>query len=205
MSMKKKKNEVDSMYPTGMESKEFIPEGLEKSHPSESSEEEETAPSEDKAEEIMSELEDTANQLKQQLQEMEDRWKRAVADLDNYRKRFERELARLRFAERDLVLREWLPILDNMERALQAEKAEENPWYKGVQAIHRQMLDTLKCFGVESFYPKGEVFNPEFHDAIATINVENEPEGKIAEVVETGYKINGRVLRPARVIPVRHQ
>ncbi len=144
--------------------------------------------------------------LQQQLQDMEDRWKSAAADLDNYRKRFERELERLRFAERDMVLREWLAVVDNMERALNAEKSSEaNPWYQGMQAIYQQMMGILGLFRVTRLSPKGEPFDPVRHDAVATADLKGEPEGIIAEVVEPGYMINDRILRPAKVIPVRHK
>jgi molecular chaperone GrpE len=158
------------------------------------------------AQKEIEEMDRAVADLQQQIRDMEDRWKRAAADLDNYRKRFERELERLRFAERDLVLREWLSVVDNMERALHAEKASEvNPWFQGMQAIYQQMMGVLGLFGVTRFSPKGEPFDPVRHDAVATVNLKDEAEGIIAEVVEPGYTINGRILRPAKVIPVRHQ
>jgi molecular chaperone GrpE len=152
------------------------------------------------------EMDQAMADLQQQLKDMEGRWKRAAADLDNYRKRFERELERLRFAERDLVLREWLAVVDNMERALNAENlSEANPWYQGMQAIYQQMMGVLGLFRVARFYPKGDPFDPVCHDAVATVDREGEPEGIIAEVAEPGYSINGRILRPAKVIPVRRK
>ncbi|MCL6583423.1 MAG: nucleotide exchange factor GrpE [bacterium] len=152
------------------------------------------------------ELDQMVASLRQQLQEMEDRWKRAAADLDNYRKRFDRELERLRFAERDFVLHEWLAVVDNMERALRAaENASDNPWYQGMQAIYQQMHSILHKFRVTPINPKGEFFDPQRHEAVATVDLEDQPEGIIAEVVEPGYIICDRILRPAKVIPVRHQ
>jgi molecular chaperone GrpE len=190
--------------------------GLESSQPSSSAEsevkaaleEEETAIREEEAaaQKQIEEMDQAMSDLQQQLKDMEDRWKRAAADLDNYRKRFERELERLRFAERDLVLREWLAVVDNMERALNTEKAsDDGPWYQGMQAIYQQMMSVLGLFRVKQFNPKGEPFDPVRHDAVATVNLEGEPEGIIAEVAEPGYTIDGRILRPAKVIPVRHQ
>jgi len=171
-------------------------------------EEEETAVIEEDAaaQKQIEEMDQAMANLQKQLQEMEDRWKRTAADLDNYRKRFERELERLRFAERDMVLREWLAVVDNMERALNAGKSSEaNPWYQGMQAIYQQMMGILGLFRVTRLCPKGEPFDPVCHDAVATADLKGEPEGIIAEVVEPGYMINDRILRPAKVIPVRHQ
>ncbi|MEW5800907.1 MAG: nucleotide exchange factor GrpE [bacterium] len=157
------------------------------------------------AQKQIEEMDQAVADLQRQLQEMEDRWKRAAADLDNYRKRFERELERLRFSERDMVLREWLAVVDNMERALKAENASQSPWYQGMQAIYQQMMGVLGLFRVTPFNPKGEPFDPVCHDAVATVDLKDEPEGIIAEVAEPGYKISDRILRPAKVIPVRHQ
>jgi len=141
--------------------------------------------------------------LRSRVAELEDRWKRAAAELDNYRKRFDRELARLRQAEREAILREWLPVVDNMERALCAQGAAENPWYEGMEAIYQQMLEVLARFGVRPYVPQGEMFDPRLHEAVAAANLPGEPEGKIVEVVQTGYLLDGKVLRPAKVIAVK--
>jgi len=198
----------DSEMPkkTGLESP--LPSSSAESEVKAALEEEETAIREEEAaaQKQIEEMDQAMSDLQQQLKDMEDRWKRAAADLDNYRKRFERELERLRFAERDLVLREWLAVVDNMERALNTEKASDaGPWYQGMQAIYQQMMSVLGLFRVKQFNPKGEPFDPVRHDAVATVNLEDEPEGIIAEVAEPGYTIDGRILRPAKVIPVRHQ
>jgi molecular chaperone GrpE len=141
--------------------------------------------------------------LRARVADLEDRWKRAAADLDNYRKRFDREIARLRLAERETILRAWLTVVDDMERALCAQGASANPWYEGMEAIHARMLAVLAQFGVRPFLPQGEAFDPDRHEAVATANLPDQPEGKIVEVVQTGYLLDGRVLRPAKVIAVK--
>ena len=148
---------------------------------------------------------DKAAELEERLAEVEDRWLRAAADLDNYRKRFGRELDRLRLAERGQILLAWLEVVDNMERALAAEGAASNPWFAGMEAIYQQMLGVLKRFGAEPFEAMGQMFDPRRHEAVATANLPDRPEGAIAEVVQTGYAWDGRVLRPAKVIPVKHR
>ncbi|MCX7012402.1 MAG: nucleotide exchange factor GrpE [Candidatus Sumerlaeota bacterium] len=142
-------------------------------------------------------------ELKARVAELNDRYLRAAADLDNYRKRFNRELERLRRAERENLLLAWLDVVDNMERALTAEGAASNPWFEGMEAIHQQMLGTLKRFGAEPFDARGEAFDPARHDAVAAAHLPGRKEGEIVEVVQTGYTLNGKVLRPAKVIPVK--
>jgi len=143
--------------------------------------------------------------LRARVVELEDRWKRAAAELDNYRKRFDREFERQRQVERETIFRAWLTVVDDMERALCSQGASSSPWYEGMDAIYGRMLSVLAQFGVQPFVPQGEMFDPARHDAVATANLPEEPEGKIIEVVETGYLLDGRVLRPAKVIAVKHR
>jgi molecular chaperone GrpE len=146
-----------------------------------------------------------APELRARAADLEDRWKRAAADLDNHRKRFDRELDRLRQLDRETIFRAWLSVVDDMERALCSQGASASPWYEGMEAIHSRMLAVLDQFGVKPFVPQGETFDPNRHEAVATANLPGEPEGKIVEVVETGYLLDGKVLRPARVIAVKKQ
>lgn len=143
-------------------------------------------------------------ELEQKLAETDDRWKRTAAEFDNYRKRMQRDIELMRRRERETVLLGWIDVIDNMERALAAEGAAANPWYEGVEAIHQQMLGVLKKFGAAQFDSRGESFDPQFHEAIATANLPDKPEGYIVEVIQTGYVMDGTVLRHAKVIPVRH-
>jgi len=146
---------------------------------------------------------ETLAEIEGRLAEFEDRWKRAAADLDNFRKRFDREIDRLRRAERETVLRAWLAVIDNLERALCVEGASNNPWYEGMEAIHQQMLSVLEGFGVRPDVPLGEKFDPERHDAVAAANLPDKPDGMIVDVIQTGYVLDGKVLRPAEVVAVR--
>jgi molecular chaperone GrpE len=155
-----------------------------------------------KDQEKLKDLEFMVTDLDRKLQEMEDRWKRTAAELDNARKRFLKESERIRSAEQDMIFREWLFVVDNMERALAAEKEEENPWYQGIKAVYQQMQDILRNFSVQAIDPKGELFDYHRHEAVATVNKDDVPEGAVAEVVEKGYSINGRTLRTAKVITV---
>ncbi len=135
------------------------------------------------------------------LADAQDKYLRALADLDNYRKRYDRELARMREQDRERMLKELLPVADSLERAVLTENASTNPWFEGLMAVRRQVDAFLRGYGVEKIkVAKGERFNPLWHEAVATLAVPDTPQGIILDVAEPGYKIGNRALRPARVI-----
>lgn len=135
---------------------------------------------------------------------MEERWKRAAADLANYRKRAERELAQQRQREREAVLRDWLPVVDNLERALMnQDTATLESLLEGVQAVYRQASDVLGRYGVRRMQTVDTAFDPEQHEAIAC--APGLPEGTILDEVNPGYLIGEATLRPAQVIVAINQ
>jgi molecular chaperone GrpE len=127
------------------------------------------------------------------------------------RRRLQREAERMKVAERDEVLRAWLPVVDNIERALASGWKNEDPLHQGVVAIHKQMMQILKGYRVRrvpgvGVEPSEISFDPHLHEAVAT--VEERPgqrDGSVAEVMEPGYVIEDRVLRTAKVTTVRRQ
>lgn len=125
---------------------------------------------------------------------------RAVADFDNYRKRIERERRELsEYAAAD-VLRELLPIIDNFERALQAPAAGDTEAFKrGVELIHKQMLDLLRKRGVTHIDALGADFDPNVHQAVIHEPSEDHREGEVMHELQRGYKLGDRLLRPAMV------
>jgi len=130
---------------------------------------------------------------------MEERWKRAAADLANYRKRAERELAQQRQREREAVLRDWLPVVDNLERALMnRDTATLESLLEGVQAVYRQAGQVLGQYGVSRMQTVDTPFDPEKHEAIAC--APGRPAGTILDEVSPGYTIHDTTLRPAQVI-----
>ncbi len=90
-----------------------------------------------------------------------------------------------------------VPVVDNLERALAAAGAEEDHLAQGVRLVHEELLGVLRRAGVESYSPDGESFDPEWHEAMLTRPGEA---GQVLEVLEKGYRLNGLVLRPARVV-----
>ncbi|WP_089721878.1 nucleotide exchange factor GrpE [Candidatus Entotheonella palauensis] len=130
---------------------------------------------------------------------MEERWKRAAADLANYRRRAERELAQQRQREREAVLRDWLPVVDNLERALMnRDTATLESLLEGVQAVYRQATHVLGHYGVSRMQTVDTPFDPEQHEAIAL--APGRPEGVILDEVNPGYVMHETTLRPAQVI-----
>lgn len=136
-----------------------------------------------------------------ELARMEDRYKRALADLDNYRKRSARELQAGVEQSRESLLRDWLEVVDSVERALQMSHG--TPGAEGLRALLEQMESILARHGVHRIGAAGEQFDPERHEAIEA-RVTNEARDRtILEAVRSGWAIGDRVLRPALVIVAR--
>jgi molecular chaperone GrpE len=157
--------------------------------------------------------------------EPDDGWKRTAAEIENIRRRLTRDFERKRTLDREAVLRNFLPVVDNLERAVKTGGGGKNPWHEGMKAIHRQMVEALKANDVIAFDPKGNPFDPALHEAAEVAGSpadvlsgleapgetslegtgpdENAADGLVAEVLLTGYTIGEgdrrHVLRPAKV------
>lgn len=144
-------------------------------------------------------------QLRAERNEFESKWLRVVAELDNVRKRNRRELADTRrFAQAD-VLRAFLDVMDNFDRAMLAKgEAEENDvadaFSEGVDLIHQNFRRVFKDKGVESIDAMGAEFDPTVHEAVSQMPRKGVEPGYVIEVVREGYTFGDMVLRPARVI-----
>lgn len=128
-------------------------------------------------------------------------WKRAQADLENYRKRKEAESGEwIQFGQQSAFV-QMLPILDSLEQAFKhaPEVADEKyvNWKTGLDGIVKQMNDLMTKMGIQKIEAVGKTFDPNYHEAIR--QVEGENEGIVAEEFQTGYMLNGKVLRPAQV------
>ncbi|QXJ22562.1 nucleotide exchange factor GrpE [Actinomadura graeca] len=136
------------------------------------------------------------------LAELEDRWLRAVAELDNVRKRIARDTERLRAEERDKVASEWLPVLDNLERALSAAEGDgdADPVVQGVRAVRDQAVATLNRLGYRRQDQTGVPFDPRHHEAVSTVERDDVAPGTVVEVLQPGYGGDQRQLRPAVVV-----
>src|SRR5689334_5879111 len=134
-----------------------------------------------------------------ELAAMEDRWRRALADLDNFRKRTARELQRQGEDERARVSADWLPVVDNLELALEHAKDESDPVVQGIRAVRDQALAVLERLGFPRRDDAGKPFDPARHEAVSTVVAENVPPGTVVHVVRPGYGGDERTLRPAAV------
>jgi len=123
---------------------------------------------------------------------------RIQADFENYRKRVARETAAAGERARSGLVRELLPIVDNLERALASAEEGEQHLAAGVRLVHAELIAVLERNGVEQFDPAGDRFDPAEHEALS-VREDGEP-GLVLDVVEKGYRSNGTILRPARVV-----
>ena len=144
------------------------------------------------------------NPLQQERDELQDRLLRTVAEFDNYRKRTDRERRELSDFITTDILREFLPIVDDLERALAAPanlagSPEFAAFHQGVTLIHRQWLEVLRRRGVEPLEVVGKAFDPEWHEAVAHEPADGRPEGEITAELRRGYRIGSKLLRAAMV------
>lgn len=140
----------------------------------------------------------------QQLEEMKDRWVRAVAELENLRKRSERERQdAAKFAATSFA-REMLSVSDNLDRALSTVgdvdiKDDVKPLLEGIEMVAAELKNIFERQGVERLDPKGQKFDPNFHQAMFEVPTDASEPGIVVEVVQQGFSMRGRLLRPALV------
>jgi molecular chaperone GrpE len=128
-----------------------------------------------------------------------DRWKRAAADFDNFRKRAQREREEYVTFANERLVKELLPVLDDLERALvAATQHEEAALEDGVRLVHQSLAGLLERQGLQEIDAAGK-FDPHVHEALLSQPSEAE-EGSVIDVVQKGYKLGDRVVRPARVV-----
>jgi molecular chaperone GrpE len=143
---------------------------------------------------------DPIDALQREKDALQDRLLRTAAEFDNYRKRMDRERRELSEYAATSILTELLPILDNFERALQAPASSDTDAFrKGIELIHKQMLDLLKSRGVKPIEALGADFDPNFHQAVIHEPSADHREGEVMQELQRGYLLGDRLLRPAMV------
>jgi molecular chaperone GrpE len=139
-------------------------------------------------------------ELRREKDALQDRLLRTAAEFDNYRKRVERDRRDQADSAVADAIEDLLPIIDNLERALDAPAGPQSDGFrKGVELIHQQMLDLLKRRGVKPIVSVGADFDPRFHHAVAQDASADHREGEVMEEMRRGYMLGERVLRPAMV------
>lgn len=151
------------------------------------------------ADPVMQELE----AAKATIEEQKDKYLRLSAEFDNYRKRTLKEKAELIKNGGEKAISAILPILDDLERALQnMQKADDvKAMYEGIDLIYQKFLKGLSQEGLQKMEPVGEVFDTDYHEAVALVPAPSEDQkGKVLDCVQTGYKLNDKVIRHAKVV-----
>ncbi|MCL9783954.1 nucleotide exchange factor GrpE [Vibrio sp. S4M6] len=137
------------------------------------------------------------------VQEQQESVLRAKAEVENMRRRTEQEIDKARKYALNKFSEELLPVIDNLERAIQAADAENEavkPLLEGVELTHKTFTDVVSKFGLKEINPEGETFNPELHQAMSIQESEDHEPNTVMFVMQKGYELNGRVIRPAMVM-----
>ena len=141
---------------------------------------------------------DPLEELRRERDALQDRLLRTAAEFDNYRKRMDRDRRDLADHAAGEAIKDLLPIIDNLERALQAS-AQDDPLRKGVELIHKQMVEMLRKRGVTPIEALGADFDPNVHEAVTHEESDQHREGEVMEELQRGYKVGERLLRPSMV------
>jgi molecular chaperone GrpE len=144
---------------------------------------------------------DSESDTAKTIADLEDSWRRTAAELDNFRKRCARDVIGAREQERASAASRWLPVLDNLERALEHASSEPGQIVEGVRSVYQQALAVLAGMG----YPRrddetGTPFDPGRHEAVGTVADAHRIPGTVAHVIRPGYGPDSEILRPASVI-----
>lgn len=156
---------------------------------------------EEKAEETP---EEALQRLSGENEELSNRLLYLHAELDNFRKRTAKEKEQLIAFGNERLIRELIPVLDNLELGMMHGKENEgsNQLLSGVELTYNEFLKILRKFGVEQLDAKGDTFDPNIHEAMSSVSLPGEEPGTVHEVIRKGYTLNGRLLRPVQVIVV---
>jgi molecular chaperone GrpE len=146
----------------------------------------------------LAELENQLAEARAQAAEYKDGWQRSVAEFQNYRRRLEAEKAETYQSAVGGIIKRYLPVLDDMERAMQARPANL-AWADGVELICRKLQSILEVEGLKRIEAEGQKFDPNIHEAIAQEPVDGMESGTVVAVVRNGYMLGDRVIRPAMV------
>ena len=138
-------------------------------------------------------------ECKQDLAMWKDQAARIFADFENYKKRMEREQVSWMQTAQVSILKDLLTVVDNFDRALSAKNDAHADMYAGIEMIYKSVLQLLQKYGVKEFTEYGQ-FDPEFHEALMDIESADHTSGQIVQVLEKGFMIKDKVLRPAKVM-----
>lgn len=139
------------------------------------------------------------NNMKTELEETTDRLKRLMAEFDNFKKRSAKEREGLYNSLLADIVSSFLPVVDNLEKAVNSNTEDEG-YKQGIELVLKQFMDVLSSLGVKEIEGVGSAFNPEYHEAVSSVQDKNLGEKEIKEVFRKGYKIGDRVIRHSMVV-----
>ena len=159
---------------------------------------------EDNVTDINSKLEekkvnDQIKDLESKIEQYEDKYKRLQAEYANYMRRTQQEKETIGIFANEKIITELIPVIDNMERALDACTDKEEALFKGVDLVYKQLKDSLTKFGVEEIEAEGAEFDPNVHMAVMQESIEGVEPNKVVMVLQKGYKLGTKVIRPTMV------
>ncbi|PBH00017.1 nucleotide exchange factor GrpE [Clostridioides difficile] len=137
--------------------------------------------------------------LQDELDELNDKYQRLQAEYANYRRRTQQEKETIGVFANEKIITELIPVIDSMERALDACEDKEDTMYKGISLVHKQLIDTLVKFGVEEIEAESKEFDPNLHLAVMQESVDGVEANQIVMVLQKGYKLGTKVVRPSMV------
>ena len=169
-------------------------------------EEESEKESEEQGEEVSEDAAgEEADSKEENSEEQEsERYMRLMAEFQNFKRRAAKEKTDIHAFANERIVGDLLPVLDNFERALETATPEVENYAKGMELIFEQLKTALEKAGVEEIAALGEEFDPAVHNAVMTEQSEEYDDGKISKVLQKGYKLNGKVVRPAMVAVVKN-
>lgn len=181
---------------------EINDENVDKNVVSEENTENASAKADNSADEMTAEptIEEQLEAAKKEVEQYKDKYLRAVAEFDNYRKRTLKEKAELLLNGSEKTVCAFLPILDDFERAIADKTEDVNAIKEGMQIIFNKFNKTLESLGVKKIETEGKDFDVDFHEAVAMVpGMGDDKKGKVIDCVQTGYTLNDKVIRHAKV------
>lgn len=181
---------------------EINDENVDKNVVSEENTENASAKADNSADEMTAEptIEEQLEAAKKEVEQYKDKYLRAVAEFDNYRKRTLKEKAELLLNGSEKAVCAFLPILDDFERAIADKTEDVNAIKEGMQIIFNKFNKTLESLGVKKIEAEGKDFDVDFHEAVAMVpGMGDDKKGKVIDCVQTGYQLNDKVIRHAKV------
>lgn len=140
--------------------------------------------------------------LEEALDAEKDRFIRLSAEFDNYRKRKQREIDEFKKFANETVFKQFLPVVDNLERAMSSAENNQDldSLLKGVELTHKEILKVFQDFNVKPVQAENQLFDPNFHQAVTQKETNEVPENTVTDVLQTGYLLHDRLIRPAMVV-----